>query len=58
VYRRTERRIGAAIARLIAGISLIDLLVLAAVGAPPPTLVLALLAFGLTLLLQRYVEGT
>jgi 4-hydroxybenzoate polyprenyltransferase len=58
VYRRTERRIGAAIARLIAGISLVDLLVLAAVGAPPLMLGLALLAFGLTLLLQRYVEGT
>jgi hypothetical protein len=58
VYRRTERRIGAAIARLIAGISLVDLLVLAAVGAPPPLLALALFAFGLTLLLQRYVEGT
>lgn len=58
VYRRTERRIGAAIARLIAGISLIDMLVLAALGAPAIMLAFALLAFGLTLLLQRYVEGT
>jgi hypothetical protein len=58
VYRRTERRIGVAIAWLIAGISLVDLLVLATVGAPPLMLAFALLAFGLTLLLQRYVEGT
>jgi 4-hydroxybenzoate polyprenyltransferase len=58
VYRQTERRIGAAIARLIAGISLVDLLVLAAVDAPPLMLGLALIAFLLTLLLQRYVEGT
>jgi UbiA prenyltransferase family len=58
VYRRSERRIGAAVARLIAGISLVDLLVLAAVGATLPVLALALFAFGLTLLLQRYVEGT
>src|SRR5262249_43059182 len=58
VYGRAERRIGAAIARLIAGISLVDLLVLAAVGASPLMLALALFAFGLTLLLQRYVEGT
>lgn len=58
VYRRTDRRIGTAIAGLIAGISLVDLLVLAAVGAPPLMLACALLAFGLTLLLQRYVKGT
>jgi hypothetical protein len=58
VYRRTERRIGAAIARLIAGISLVDAMVLAASGAESIVIGLALLAFGLTLLLQRYVEGT
>jgi 4-hydroxybenzoate polyprenyltransferase len=58
VYGPAGRRIGAAVARLIAGISLLDLLVLAAVGAPPLMLGLALVAFGLTLLLQRYVEGT
>jgi 4-hydroxybenzoate polyprenyltransferase len=58
VYRPTDRRIGAAIARLIAGISLLDTLVLASLGAGTVLLVLGLAAFGLTLLLQRYVEGT
>ena len=58
VYRQTERRIGAVIARLIAGISLVDAMVLAASGAEAPIIGLALLAFGMTLLLQRYVEGT
>ena len=46
------------IARLIAGISLVDAMVLAASGAEAPIIGLALLAFGMTLLLQRYVEGT
>jgi 4-hydroxybenzoate polyprenyltransferase len=58
IYRPAPRRIGAAVARLIAGISLLDLLILAALAAPPLFLALALLAFGLTLLLQRFVEGT
>jgi 4-hydroxybenzoate polyprenyltransferase len=58
VYRRTERRIGTAIARLIAGISLVDAMVMAASNAGPVLLGLAVLAFGLTLLLQRHVEGT
>jgi len=58
VYRRTDRHVGAAIARLIAAISLVDTLVLASVGAAPVLLALGLAAFGLTLLLQRYVEGT
>lgn len=58
IYRRSDRRIGTAVARLIAGISLLDLMVLASVGAPTLLLALAALAFGLTLLLQRYVEGT
>lgn len=58
VYRRTGRQIGAAIARLIAGISLLDLLIMAAAGAPPVMLALALVCFGLTLFFQRYVEGT
>jgi len=58
IYRPAPRHIGAAVARLIAGISLLDLLILAALAAPPLFLALALLAFGLTLLLQRFVEGT
>jgi 4-hydroxybenzoate polyprenyltransferase len=58
VYRRAERRIGVAIGRLIAGVSLVDALVLAASGAALPFIALAVLAFALTLLLQRFVEGT
>jgi hypothetical protein len=58
VYRRDDRRIGLAIARLIAGISLLDALIIASVGGPPLGIALAIAAFGLTLLLQRYVEGT
>jgi 4-hydroxybenzoate polyprenyltransferase len=58
VYRATDRRIGTAIARLIAGISLLDALVLARMDAPPQWIVVALLGFGLTMFLQRYVEGT
>jgi hypothetical protein len=58
VYRRNERRIGTAIACLIAGISLVDAMVMAASDAGPLLLGLAVLAFGMTLLLQRYVEGT
>jgi 4-hydroxybenzoate polyprenyltransferase len=58
VYRSENRQIGRAIARLIAGISLLDALVLARMDAPPQWIVVALLGFGLTMLLQRYVEGT
>ena len=58
VYRSENRQIGRAIARLIAGISLLDALVLARMDAAPQWIVVALLGFGLTMLLQRYVEGT
>ncbi len=56
VYR-AHPSIGGAIARLIAGISLYDGLVLTSVGAMPGVGV-ALLAFGLTLFFQRYIKGT
>lgn len=56
VYR-TQPSIGGAIARLIAGISLYDGLVLAAAGFVPGVGI-ALLAFGLTLFFQRYIKGT
>jgi len=55
VYVR--RQIGGAVARLIAGVSLVDALVLAVTGALGGVVV-ALLAFALTLFLQRYVRGT
>jgi hypothetical protein len=45
------------VGQLIAGISLFDSLVLAAAGSFLNVL-LALLAFGLTLYFQRYVKGT
>jgi 4-hydroxybenzoate polyprenyltransferase len=57
VYRPTGRNIGGAIGRLIAGISLLDGLVLASGGAGLGVLV-ALAAFGSTHVLQRYVKGT
>ena len=57
VYRRSGRNIGAAIGRLIAGISLIDALVLASAGSGAGVLI-AVAAFGSTHVLQRYVKGT
>ncbi|MDP9314978.1 MAG: UbiA family prenyltransferase [Chloroflexota bacterium] len=57
VYDRRKRSIGGAIGRLIAGISLLDSLVLA-VAATLPSVIVALLAFGLTLFFQRYIRGT
>ena len=55
VYVR--RSFGAAIGSLIAGVSLLDALVLA-VTSSIVGVALALLAFGLTLLFQRYIKGT
>ena len=57
VYRRVGRDISAAVAGLIAGISLLDSVVMASAGARE-SLAIALAAFGLTLFLQCYVEGT
>ncbi len=56
-YRSQKRQIGRTIGQLIAGISLLDSLVLAASGSVLGT-AFALVAFGLTLYLQRYVRGT
>ncbi len=57
VYRSMDRSIGGAIARLIAGISLLDGLALASVGSAAGV-ALALLAFGATLFLQSFIKGT
>jgi hypothetical protein len=57
VYREENRNIGLAIGRLIAGISMFDALVLASTGATQSVMA-ALVAFGTTLVFQRYVEGT
>ena len=56
-FRSPKRQVGRTVGQLIAGISLLDALVLAASGSLPGTL-LALLSFALTLYLQRYVRGT
>ncbi|MFD1733965.1 hypothetical protein ACFSC4_26380 [Deinococcus malanensis] len=51
------RQPGRAVAQLIAGVSLLDALVLAVAGAYNLVPV-ALIAFALTLFLQRYIKGT
>ena len=56
-----SRRVGQAIGQLIAGVSLLDALVILLFGTLSGTVggvVWALAAFGLTLLLQRYIRGT
>jgi hypothetical protein len=57
VYTRTRRQVGAAVGSLIAGVSLLDALVLAGAGSGVGV-VLALAAFALALFLQRYISGT
>lgn len=56
-FRSPKRQIGRTVGQLIAGIALLDGLVLEATGSFLGV-ALALLAFGLTLFLQRYVRGT
>lgn len=55
-YRR--RNVGGAVGRLVAGISLLDAVVLASADAPAGLVALALAAFATTLLLQRRIAGT
>lgn len=55
--RRAKGDVPRAVVSLIAGISLLDALLIAAAGAPALA-VLALAGFGVTLFLQRYVVGT
>ncbi len=57
VYVESRRSIGGAITRLIAGISLLDAMVLATHEAWWGV-VIALVAFGATLFFQRYIRGT
>jgi 4-hydroxybenzoate polyprenyltransferase len=56
-YRPHKRQIGRTVGQLIAGISLLDSLVLATSGSVLGT-AFTLMAFSLTLYLQRYVRGT
>ena len=55
--RRAKGDIGRAVVSLIAGISLLDAMLIAGTGAAGLAL-LALAGFGVTLFLQRYVAGT
>jgi hypothetical protein len=57
VYDVPERQVGRTVGQLIAGIALLDSMVLV-VRQNYLGLLLALVAFGLTLILQRYVKGT
>lgn len=54
---RPESSPGKAVGQLIAGISLLDALLLATTGSLAG-IALALIAFALTLFLQRYITGT
>lgn len=58
VRTRQPVHIRAGIGGLIAGISLLDAVWLAALDAPTPVILVALAAFALTLTLQRFVAGT
>lgn len=55
--RRAKGDVPRAVVSLIAGISLLDALLIAAAGAPALA-VLALAGFGVTLFFQRYIPGT
>ena len=57
IYSRANRSIGRAVGQLIAGVALLDSLVLGASGSGVGV-ALALLAFAATLFFQRYVRGT
>jgi hypothetical protein len=57
VYRADRRNIGRAVGYLIAGIALLDALALAVAGSMIGV-ALALVAWGTTLFLQRYIKGT
>jgi len=57
VYRAEGRSIGRAVGYLIAGISLLDALALAVAGSVIGVAI-ALVCWGLTLFLQRYIKGT
>jgi 4-hydroxybenzoate polyprenyltransferase len=57
VYRKEGKSIGGAIGRLIAGVALLDALVLAS-RDETTGVAIAIACFALTIFLQRYVRGT
>ena len=56
--RRAKGDIPRAVVSLIAGISLLDALLIAGAGSVLGLAAIALAGFGITLFLQRYVAGT
>ena len=58
LYVPARRDVGRTVGHLIAGMALIDALVLSRQGAPAAVTLLALAAFALTLLWQRTIKGT
>ncbi len=58
LYRPHRRDVGRTVGHLIAGVSLLDALVLVVQGASALPVLLALAAFALTLLWQRFIKGT
>ena len=58
LYRPQDRNVGQTVGHLIAGVSLLDALVLFHQRAPTELLLLALGAFALTLVWQRFIKGT
>ena len=58
VHRASGRDVGAAVGHLIAGISLLDAVVVTSAAGLSAGTVLCLAAFALTLFLQRHVPGT
>lgn len=58
IRRRGPGDIPRAVVSLIAGISLVDAVLIAAAGASLGPVLLALAGFGLTLFLQRWISGT
>lgn len=58
LYVPARRNVGHTVGSLIAGVSLLDALVLLSQGAPAALVLLALAAFLLTLLWQRFIKGT
>jgi 4-hydroxybenzoate polyprenyltransferase len=58
LYSPARRNVGRTVGSLIAGVSLLDALVLVSRGVPTIFVLLALTAFALTLFWQRFIKGT
>ena len=58
LYRKRSKNIPRTVISLIAGISLLDALAIASIGAEPGIVTVAVIGFLLTLAFQRFVPGT